>query len=90
MTSKSTAVPRFDAKAPGLLSFIRNLSTPWKCAFFFDKVAFLLVLGRSVREVTPNRCQVTIPTVGGRRIPSDTYFAALVSAAELSTGGSWR
>lgn len=88
MTTENTAIPRFDAKAPGLLSLIRNLSTPWKLRMYFlQKLPSCWFWGVRIRELRPGRCQVSIPYGWRTQNPfRSTYFAALAGAAELSTG----
>lgn len=88
MASERTTIPRFDAKAPGLLSLIRNLNTPWKMRLYFlQRLPSCWFWGVRVREATPARCQVTIPYSWRTQNPfRSIYFAALAGAAELSTG----
>lgn len=88
MASERTTIPRFDAKAPGLLSLIRNLGTPWKMRLYFlQRLPSCWFWGVRVREATPARCQVTIPYSWRTQNPfRSIYFAALAGAAELSTG----
>lgn len=88
MPSETTAIPPFDAKAPGLLSLTRNLATPWKMRLYFlRKLPSCWFWGVRIREVAPERCRVTIPYGWRTQNPfRSTYFAALAGAAELSTG----
>ena len=84
----TTDIPKFDAQAPGLLSFMRNLNTPWKLRLYFlRRLPSCWYWGVRIREVTPSRCQVTIPYGWRTQNPfRSIYFAALAGAAELSTG----
>ncbi len=88
MASQETAIPPFDAQAPGLLSFIRNLETPWKLRLYFlQKLPSCWFWGVRIREAAPARCQVAIPYNWRTQNPfRSIYFAALAGAAELSTG----
>lgn len=88
MASERTTIPRFDAKAPGLLSLIRNLGTPWKMRLYFlQRLPSCWFWGVRIKEIAPGRCQVTIPYSWRTQNPfRSIYFAALAGAAELSTG----
>ncbi|MCO6477378.1 MAG: DUF4442 domain-containing protein [Phaeodactylibacter sp.] len=88
MASENPAIRPFDPEAPGLLSFIRNLETPWKLRLYFlQKLPSCWFWGVRIREATPARCQVSIPYSWRTQNPfRSTYFAALAGAAELSTG----
>ena len=88
MASERTTIPRFDAKAPGLLSLIRNLGTPWKMRLYFlQRLPSCWFWGVRIKEVAPGRCRVTIPYSWRTQNPfRSIYFAALAGAAELSTG----
>ncbi len=83
-TSKNT----FDPTAASVVSFLRDLNTPWKMKLFFlTKLPSLLFWGVRIKNIDPYRAQVTIPFSWWSQNPfKSTYFAALAGAAELSTG----
>ncbi|MCB0586533.1 MAG: DUF4442 domain-containing protein [Phaeodactylibacter sp.] len=88
MDTERKAIPVFDAEAPGLLSLIRNLSTPWKMRLYFlRRLPSCWFWGVRISEIATDRCRVTIPYSWRTQNPfRSIYFAALAGAAELSTG----
>ena len=88
MPSEKTVTPAVKAEAPGLLSYIRDLKTPWKMRYYFlKKLPSCWFWGVRVKAVSPHNCQVTIPYNWRSQNPfRSIYFAALAGAAELSTG----
>jgi hypothetical protein len=72
--------------ASKLASRMRN---PWLLrGFMLAKLPLALVAGLRVRELSQERCVVTVPYGWRTQNPfRSTYFAALSMAAEMSTGG---
>ena len=86
MIDTSTSLP-FEAR-PGAAKMRRRMLNPFLMrGFFLAKLPLALVAGLRLRELTEERCVVTIPYGWRTTNPfRSTYFAALSMAAELSTG----
>ncbi|WP_300602201.1 DUF4442 domain-containing protein [Niabella sp.] len=69
-------------------SFFKILKHPVKFRMFLlSKLPLALFAGLRIREVSPQRCVVSIPYKWMNKNPfRSTYFAALAMAAEMSTG----
>lgn len=78
----------FNADAPAVRQLLSNLNSPWKMRLYFlQQLPSLWFWGVRIKNVTPQRAEVTIPFNWRSQNPfRSTYFAALAGAAELSTG----
>ncbi len=87
-TLPETSQNPFNATAPSVVNFVRDLNTSWKMKLYFlTKLPSLLFWGVRIKNIDPYRSQVTIPFSWRSQNPfRSTYFAALAGAAELSTG----
>lgn len=81
-------VPPFDAEAPAVAKYIRDLNTSWKMQWFFlSKLPSCWFWGVRIKTVNHKAAEVRIPYGWRTQNPfRSTYFAALTGAAELSTG----
>lgn len=72
----------------GVEKLRRRLLNPWSLrAYFAAKLPLALFAGLRVRELTNERCAVSVPYNWRTTNPfRSTYFAAQAMAAELSTG----
>lgn len=83
--AESLSVPAASSASDKLASRLRN---PWLLrGFMLAKLPLALIAGLRVRELTRERCVVTVPYGWRTTNPfRSTYFAALSMAAEMSTG----
>jgi acyl-coenzyme A thioesterase PaaI-like protein len=72
----------------GIQSFIQTMKSPLKMGFFmFQKLPSAYFSGVRVKDITPERAEVTVPYKWFSQNPfRSTYFACQAMAAEMSTG----
>lgn len=73
---------------PHISTFIRQMRNPFKFRLFLlSRLPAAWLAGVRVREISENRCRVTVPYKWLSQNPfRSTYFACLSMAAEMSTG----
>lgn len=76
------------AASPAAEKLASRMVNPWLLrGFMLAKLPLALIAGLRVRELTRERCVVTVPYGWRTTNPfRSTYFAALSMAAEMSTG----
>ena len=87
MTTANAADP-VSPDRPGVERMRRRMLNPITMrAFFLAKLPFAIFAGLRVRQLTTDRCEVSVPYGWRTTNPfRSTYFAAQSMAAEMSTG----